>query len=200
MTVTRLLIALVPAAMLAVGNWVAANSLGAFGLSAPVVWLVGSPFLLALAVSAFSPPPAAPVVEIRTAPPPPPGPPPEEGVLRVLGMLQAEGRLVDFLQEDLSQYPDAQVGAGVRGIHEGCRKVLRALVALEPVMRGTEGESVTVEAGFDPAAIRLTGNVQGEPPFRGVLRHAGWRAATASLPSRHGQDPHVIAPAEVEIA
>lgn len=205
MTPTRILIALIPAAVLAAGNWVAAHSLvdAAPAACTPcLAWLVGSPFVLAFLVAAVpARPESDPIVE-RSAPPPPPpaGPPPEEGVLRALGALQAEGRLVDFLEEDLSQYPDAQVGAGVRGIHEGCRKALRALVALEPVLRGAEGEAITVDAGFDPAAIRLTGNVHGEPPFRGVLRHPGWRAAAATLPARHGQDPKVLAPAEVEIA
>ena len=66
-------------------------------------------------------------------------------------------------------------------------------------MVGEEGATVTVPAGFDPAAIRLVGEVTGAPPFTGVLRHAGWRATAVNLPRRSGQDPQVIAPAEVEI-
>ena len=117
----------------------------------------------------------------------------------LLGLLQEQGRLVDFLEEDLAPYPDDQIGGAVRAIHEGCRKALHAQFALEPVLRGAEGEDVTVDAGFDAAEVRLTGNVAGAPPFRGVLRHGGWRATSASLPERQGLDPRVIAPAEVEI-
>src|SRR5437867_3759510 len=80
----------------------------------------------------------------------PPAPPPTDAALRLLGALQEEGRLVDFLEEDLSPYPDDQIGAAVRTIHEGCRKALRERIAVEPVLRGAEGETVTVEAGFDP--------------------------------------------------
>src|SRR5438874_7743789 len=113
--------------------------------------------------------------------------------------MQEEGRLIDFIQEDLSPYPDDQIGAAVRGIQEGCRNALRERIAFTPIFKAREGETVIVEPGFDPATVRLTGNVSGEPPFRGVLRHPGWRADGARLPERPGQDPHVIAPAEVEI-
>src|SRR5205823_5186268 len=78
--------------------------------------------------------------------------------------------------------------------------VLRERVALEPVLAGAEGDAITIDAGFDPGAIRLTGNVTGAPPFRGVLRHGGWRVKTVTLPVRRGQDARVVAPAEVEIA
>src|SRR5262245_48893552 len=42
--------------------------------------------------------------------------------LRVLAVLQRDGRLIDFLEEDIDAYPDAQIGAAVRDIHRGCRK------------------------------------------------------------------------------
>ena len=54
--------------------------------------------------------------------------------------------------------------------------------------------------GSTSGAVRLVGNVHGEPPFRGVLQHGGWRATAITLPVRRGQDERVIAPAEVEIA
>jgi len=143
---------------------------------------------------------AAPPAREPAPPPPPPAEPAGAEALGLLGLLQEEGRFVDFVTEDLARYPDEQIGAAVRGIHEGCRKVLDERVAFEPVLHAAEGEMVTIEAGFDPAAIRLTGNVGGEPPFRGVLRHAGWRVTRASFPARRARDPHLIAPAEVEIA
>jgi hypothetical protein len=131
------------------------------------------------------------------APPPEPDPRP---ALQLLSALQREGRLVDFLQEDLTGFPDAAVGAAARTVHAGCRKALSEVLGLEPVLRDAEGAQVTVERGFDPAAVRLTGNVVGEPPFRGALRHHGWRAREVRLPPlpRDG-DATVVAPAEVEL-
>ena len=198
MSAARILGALVAAAAVAAANHLALGSLGVTPAASPgVAWVLAGPFLLALVVATTLPRPSAPVRE--PAPPPLPPPPSTDAALRLLGVLQEEGRLVDFLEEDLSPYPDEQIGAAARGIHEGCRKALRDRVAFTPIMRGAEGESVVIEAGFDPAAIRLTGNVSGGPPFRGVLRHAGWRAGSAKVPERPGHDPHVVAPAEVEI-
>lgn len=108
--------------------------------------------------------------------------------LDVLAALQREGRLIDFCEEDLAGFSDAQVGAAARTVHDGCRKALRSLVTLAPVRGETEGAPVEVPPGFDPRALRLVGNVVGNPPFRGVLRHHGWRAGET-----------VIAPAEVEL-
>jgi hypothetical protein len=130
---------------------------------------------------------------------PPPGPDPRPA-LQLLAALQREGRLVDFLQEDLTGFPDAAVGAAARTVHAGCRKALAEVLGLEPVLRDAEGAQVTVERGFDPAAVRLTGNVVGEPPFRGALRHHGWRAREVRLPPPpRGGDGSVVAPAEVEL-
>jgi len=134
----------------------------------------------------------------RVAAPPKPTP---DAAVQFLGLLQREGRLVDFLREDITPYDDGQIGAAVRAIHEGCRQILSEHMTLEPVLNGNEGDEVTVPADFDPSAIRLTGNVTGEPPFRGTLRHAGWRARQVKLPAQPaGQDTKIIAPAEVEIS
>jgi hypothetical protein len=134
-------------------------------------------------------------------------PPTEEGPakpsgepLRFLALLQREGRLLDFLLEDIQSYPDAQVGAAVRDIHRQCRAALQEHLVLEPVVRHSEGETIEVPSGFDPSAIRLTGNVTGEPPFKGTLQHHGWRAKDVKLgPPPEGQDPLVLQPAEVEL-
>jgi uncharacterized protein DUF2760 len=151
---------------------------------------------------AATPSPAAPPL----APVPPPARPPEpvkldpRPALQLLALLQREGRLVDFLEEDLAGFPDASVGAAARAVHAGCKRALQEYLQLEPVMGGAEGARVTVERGFDAAAIRLTGNVVGEPPFQGSLRHHGWRAKAVKLPPpKDGQDASLLAPAEVEL-
>jgi Domain of unknown function (DUF2760) len=123
-----------------------------------------------------------------------------EAALQLLSLLQREGRFVDFLEEDVAAYPDAQIGAAVRVVHEGCRKVLKEHIPLEAIRAEDEGARVTLESGYDSRSIRLTGNVQGEAPFRGVLAHRGWRATKVVLPQlAPGHDAHVIMPAEVEL-
>lgn len=121
--------------------------------------------------------------------------------LRLLAILQRDGRLVDFLQEEIDGYSDAQVGAAVRDIHRGCRKALQEYLTIEPVLVEPEEAEVTIAADFDPAEIRLSGNVSGMPPFRGVLRHHGWRVKAVQLPALPGarDQSAVLAPAEVEI-
>jgi len=129
-----------------------------------------------------------------------PSPVPDTPAVQLLALLQKEGRLLDFLQEDISAYDDAQIGAAVRNIHQDCQRVLAERVGLQPVLEGEEESPVTVEAGFDPSRIKLIGNVTGEPPFSGVLKHHGWRAAGIALPALPpGHDPKVITPAEVEL-
>jgi hypothetical protein len=124
-----------------------------------------------------------------------------DGALAFLALLQREGRLVDFLREPLDGFGDADIGAAARDVHRGCRKVLEQHLSLEPVMPGAEEEKVSVPKGFDPAEVRLIGEAKGEPPFRGTLRHHGWRVVDAKLPTlADGVDRAVIAPAEVELS
>ena len=123
-----------------------------------------------------------------------------EGALGLLGLLQREGRLVDFLRETLDQHADAAIGAAVRDIHRGCKKVLDEHLRLEPVMPGREEGPVVVPRGFDPTEVRLIGKTGGDPPFRGTLVHHGWRAVDVKLPSlSEGVDRRVLAPAEVRL-
>lgn len=120
--------------------------------------------------------------------------------LHLLSVLQREGRLVDFFSENLTRYDDNQIGAAVRSIHESCRKAVEKYLALEPVIQDAEGASYRVPPGFDPTAIKLSGNVAGKPPFEGVVRHRGWRAGRLELPTLSGsRDDRTIAPAEIEI-
>src|SRR5262249_56700577 len=112
------------------------------------------------------------------------GGPRENTGCRVPGVLEEDGRLADSLPEEMAGYSDEQIGAATRGIHATCGKALRACVRLEPVLSGREDDTVTVPAGFDPASIRLTANVHGQPPLTGTLRHAGRRAAAITIPTR----------------
>lgn len=140
---------------------------------------------------------SAPVKPVPPAKPPLDSP---DRAFQMLALFQRDGRLIDFLAEDVSLYPDSQLGAAVRTIHTSCRQVLDRYLQLEPVLASDEEQPVTVEAGFDPAAIKLVGNVSGTPPLKGILRHRGWRVKSASLPALpQGSGREIIAPAEVEI-
>ncbi len=120
--------------------------------------------------------------------------------LQLLSALQREGRLVDFLQQDILTFSDADVGAAARVVHDGCRRALQRMVQIVPIHEALEGHSVTVPAGYDATSVVLSGNVSGSPPFSGTLRHRGWRANGFALPEAVGDtDCAVIAPAEVEL-
>ncbi len=120
--------------------------------------------------------------------------------LHNISVLQREGRLLDFFQEDLSLYEDEQIGAAVRSIHEDCSKAMKKYIDPRPLHDLEEGAQVTIEPGFDMEKIRLVGNVAGDPPFTGIVKHRGWRAGKKGVPRLFDvRDASVIAPAEIEI-
>jgi hypothetical protein len=138
--------------------------------------------------------PRAPVAPVL------PAPVESTPALQLLSLLQREGRLIDFLQQDIASYPDGDVGAAARVVHEGCRKALRTHATIEPLRAEAEGTRVTLSAGFDAAEVKLVGEVRGDPPYSGSLRHRGWRAVRLELPqliANHGVQ--ILAPAEVEL-
>jgi hypothetical protein len=146
------------------------------------------------------PEPAPAPKDAKPLPAPKSEPPPADPALQLLSLLQREGRLVDFLEQDVAGFKDEEIGAAARVVHEGCRKALRAHAALEPVRKEEEGAKVEIEEGFSPAEVKLSGDVKGRGPYKGVLRHRGWRAKELRLPvPAAGYDPHVLAPAEIEL-
>ena len=119
----------------------------------------------------------------------------------LLATLQRESRLIDFVQEPLEGYSDAQIGAAARDVHRECGKVFERLFALRPIVAAAEDAAVEVPAGFDGGRYRLTGNVTGQPPFHGRLVHHGWEAEKCQLPAWSGTPAaaRVVAPVEVEL-
>jgi hypothetical protein len=124
---------------------------------------------------------------------------PADGALQFLSILQRDSRLVDFLMEDITGYADDQIGAAVRELHDQCRDSVARYVTLQPVIDGVEGTFAKAPS-TDPNLVKFVGNVPAKPPSGGSLRHKGWRAAKVDLPPLpSGQDPNIIAPAEIEI-
>ena len=112
--------------------------------------------------------------------------------LRILAVLQRDGRLVDFLEEDIDAYTDAQIGAAVRDIHRGCRKALREYLTIEPVLTGRRRVRSTSRPTSTRPPIRLIGNVDGSPPFNGVLKHHGWRVTVGPSAGLAGRPRRLV--------
>ncbi len=140
------------------------------------------------------------VVAVTPAAPPASVAPSLDAALQLLALFQREGRFIDFLEEDVAGFTDSEVGAAARVVHEGCRKALRGHGTISAVRSEEEGAKVEVGKGTPPSQVKLVGNVKGEPPFRGVLLHRGWRIDDLSLPTAAaGHDSRYVAPAEVEL-
>ena len=191
------------------GNSQSNPSIGSrFGLAWTCFWrILGQPEFagqIARVIAAPAPvTPQKPTPAAAPAPAPAPALPPERvnaSGLLVLSLLQREGRLIDFLQENVASFSDAEVGAAARVVHAGCKKTFAEYFTVEPVLKEAEGATVTLPAGFDAGRIRITGNVAGQPPFRGALKHHGWIASAVRLPVvSETLDPRILAPAEVEL-
>lgn len=141
-------------------------------------------------------------VEALPAPSSPPAPTPvaptSNAALQLLSLLQREGRFIDFVQQEIAAFSDADIGAAARLVHEGCRRALHQHGRIVSVRSETEGAALTLERASDD--VKLVGNVTGSAPFRGVLRHRGWRVENFELPKLIGtHDPKLVAPAELEL-
>ena len=145
---------------------------------------------------------AALVARPEPAAPPPVAAAPDPGhrATQVLALLQRDGRLVDFLMEDLTAYADAQIGAAVRDVHAGSRQALERYFTLAPVLDEDEGGTVILERDLDPARIKVVGHAAGQAALRGTLRHRGWEATRIALPPLPATGQSIVAPAEVEIS
>jgi len=152
-----------------------------------------------LSAGAAAPPHVAPTAASAA-----PTPPPEDRgdrAIQLLALLQRDGRLVDFLLEDLAPYTDAQVGAAVRDVHANCRRAIDRYLPLEPILADPEGQTTALGAPVDPSTVKLVGNVRSQSSYRGTVRHRGWRVGRVALPPLATPDARfVVAPAEVEVA
>jgi hypothetical protein len=139
----------------------------------------------------------------RATPPAPAIVPPADSsdrAIQLLALLQRDGRLVDFLMEDLAAYGDAQIGAAARDVHGSCRQSLTRYLTLKPVLDDGEGQQTIIASGTDASRVKVIGNVAGQPPYRGVVRHRGWDVARIELPPLPPTGRTVVAPAEVDVA
>ena len=88
----------------------------------------------------------------------------------------------------------------MRKVHADAQAALKRYAVIETVLGGTEGDTTTVARGFDPSAVRVVGNVTGEPPFTGQIQHPGWKVTQLKVSAPpEGADEFVLQPAEVQI-
>jgi Domain of unknown function (DUF2760) len=195
----------IAAALLAVLNGlllVPAMSAYAFSIGALALVLAVAVLVLSLIGPREAPaPPPAPVAA-KPPPPPPPANQAEAEVVAFIGLLQERGRFVDFLMDDIALYDDSRVGAAARVVHYGCQDVLHEHFKVTPVSDAEEGSQVTVPEGYAADEYRLMGKISGNPPFKGILLHKGWKTESVKLPRILRTDEKrlpSIAPALVEV-
>jgi len=192
-------------------NWIGPALLGAPPAIGLIFYLIARSWTKGITLSLEEEQIVEPKAEEEITTGPETAPPPDKSnqiphaseiaIVQTLGLLQREGRLIDFLQEDIEPYDDAQIGAAVREVHRGCRAALKEVFGLSPVLNAAEGSQVEIEEDFDPTRIKLIGNIQGNPPFKGTLRHCGWKFTEVHLPEWTAKEKtDVLAPAEVEIS
>ncbi len=120
-----------------------------------------------------------------------------DGAVQILGILQRESRLIDFLMEDITPYSDEQVGAAVRDVQTQAKQALDRYMKLAPVVDAVE-ETPVQTAGLEATSYKLIGNVPANgKAASGLLRHKGWKAEKTDLPS--SKPSAIVAPAELEV-
>ena len=121
--------------------------------------------------------------------------------ITLLAALQRDARLVDLVMESLDGFSDAEIGAAARPVLQDTGKALERMFSLQPLTGSEEGTAQEVPANFDPAKIRLVGNVSGEAPYSGTIAHHGWQAQQVELPEWTGKEDAllVVAPTEVQV-
>ena len=117
--------------------------------------------------------------------------------ITLLSALQREARFVDLIQEDLTKFADAQVGAAARPCLQQCASTLARFFDLAPVSDVGEGSQLDVGEDGSPERYQWIGEGSGN---QGQLVHHGWHATRLDLPEWTGQDAdaRVVAPAQVK--
>src|SRR5262249_39552190 len=140
---------------------------------------------------------------ILTPPPPePPKPPKLSGEpLRLLNVLQRDGRLLDFLLEDISAATDEQVGAGVRELHKKAQAAIKEHLTLGPILPGRAAAAGEVRPGGGGG----DGQGGGHPAVRGraqaprlagaLVQAAGPAAGRGRAGRRPGRGRAALSPA-----
>ena len=123
--------------------------------------------------------------------------PTRSDAITLLSALQREARLVDLIQESLSGFSDAQVGAAARPCLQQSAQTLQRFFDLKPISDAADGSNVDVGSHESPARYQWVG--EGTTTSGGLIHH-GWQASQVELPQYSGDaaDGWVVAPAQVQ--
>ncbi len=121
--------------------------------------------------------------------------------LLFLAIFQQEGRLIDFLKEDISTYSDAEIGAAARIVHTGCKRAISEYLSIQPISAEIEGTKITLPTNFDTKLFWVHGDVASPSPFTGTLMHRGWLVSSINIPQMTNQHKsrYLLAPMEIEL-
>lgn len=124
--------------------------------------------------------------------------------LVLISLLQERGRLIDFLEREITSFSDEEVGRVARFVHQGSKAVFKEYVQIEPLAAVAEGEMLTLERGYDVTRFAVSGATGGGLPYTGKVVHRGWQVTSVTIPKVVAQDAEsatqVITPAIVEIS
>ncbi|MFT4901604.1 MAG: hypothetical protein ACI81V_000878 [Lentimonas sp.] len=128
----------------------------------------------------------------------------EVQVAQLLSLLQEKGRFLDFVMDDIKSYPDTQIAAAARFVHQGCQAVMQHNFKIEPVASVSENSALTLDADYPRSDYRLSGKIGTKAPLSGTLKHKGWKTSAINLPKVMGskaqaKGSHLLAAAEVEV-
>ncbi len=119
--------------------------------------------------------------------------------LTVLAALQREARFLDLIQEPLTAYSDAQVGAAARDVLRDSNQVLQRMFAIKPLVDIEEGAMIDLDDKPNASRVKIVGSKSSNAKQATVL-HQGWVATTTNIPIWTGDpaDQMVLMPTEVE--
>lgn len=121
--------------------------------------------------------------------------------LTLLAALQREARFIDFLQENIQPYDDAQIGVIVRDVHRGCAEVVKRMFNVQPLTEVPEGQKISLDAPVNPQVFQLIGKTPtSSDAVSGTVVHPGWKAESCNVPVWSGTEDaiRVIAPVEID--
>ncbi len=119
---------------------------------------------------------------------------------QLLKILQKQGRLLDFLTQNIDQFNDKEVANAAKVVHRGCNRALKKHCIIKAIYDTNENTNITLNPNFDRSKVNLTGNHHIKSPIKGILIHKGWQIESLSLPTlTEKANPDILQPAEIEV-
>lgn len=101
-----------------------------------------------------------------------------DDLLVFLRLLQEEGRLIDFLKQDITTYDDSQVASASRVVHRGCSSIINKYLSIATVIDSEENSTIDFPKDLLDGSIK----VQGKNGEKIRVIHQGWKLISANIP------------------